>query len=109
MNLFEYVPPTGRQLAQEGIAASADHAEREKPGWAELAYGYLMLYPHQRFMAEDVRRFAERRGLGEPPDARAWGGVMQRASRAKLILKDGYGESGNAQAHCRPTQYWRFK
>lgn len=99
----------GRALAQDAMQRAEDRAEGDDPGWKERAYALLQEYPADRFMAEDVRRFAEARGLSPPEEPRAWGGIIQRASSAGLIEKDGYDESRNAQAHCRPTQVWRFK
>lgn len=98
-----------------GIATAIDHADAVTPAWSERAFVELQAAiamrrranPGLTFMAEDVRRFAERRGLPAPPDPRAWGGVLQRAARAGLIVKAGYGESANPQAHLRPTAMWK--
>ena len=103
------------QLRDAGIQTAVDHADAVVPRWSDRAYALLvravssrqMRNPDQPFMAEEVRAYAENLGLPSPPDPRAWGGVLQRASRAGLIVKAGYAESSNRQAHLRPTQQWR--
>lgn len=104
-------------LRDAAIALAVEHADDVEPRWSDVAYGLLLQVIQLRkrtprcetpFMAEDVRRWAERtRGLPSPPDARAWGGVFQRAARAKVIERAGFGESRNPQAHLRPTALWR--
>lgn len=91
------------------IEAAVQHADRKHAGWSGEAYKYLLEYASvvPLFKAEDVRRFAEDKGLSAPPDPRAWGHVLQKASKAKRIERIGFGMSGNKQAHCRPTAIWR--
>lgn len=73
-----------------GIERAGSHAGE---AWKRRARGYLLEYLVGRagpFMAEDVRDFAEGRGLDVPPDGRAWGAVFQAAARERLIRKLGY-------------------
>jgi hypothetical protein len=98
---------TGADLRDAGIATAEEHAEAVEPGWKDKAWAALqsfILHHQEPFMAEDVRAAAD---VPPPPDPRAWGGVFQRAARAGLIIKAGFGESRNRQAHCRPTALWR--
>ena len=74
----------------DGIQRAADHAGDM---WQKYARGYLMEYLSTNpgpFLGEQLRWFAEDRGLPFPPDGRAWGTVLQSAARAGLIRKVGY-------------------
>jgi len=78
----------GRQLRDEGIRKSKQHADAVEEGWHEIAYRVFEGYArtHQEFMTEDVRLFVRNHDvLGDPPDARAWGAVTRRAVRAGLV------------------------
>ena len=78
---------------QSSIDQATDHADRVIQSWSDKAYAQLVLYNdihgYHRFCATDVRRWATQRGLSVPPHNRAWGGVFQRASRAKIIVRAG--------------------
>lgn len=79
-----------RARRDDGIQRAGDHAG---DGWKRRARGYLLEYlaTHSgAFLAEDVREFAEERGLDLPPDGRAWGAVVQGAARDGCIRKIGY-------------------
>jgi hypothetical protein len=79
-----------RARRDDGISRAADHAGS---AWQRQARGYLLEYLATNtgaFLAEDVRGFAERRGISPPPDGRAWGAVFQSAAREHLIRKVGY-------------------
>jgi hypothetical protein len=79
-------------------------------GWSDRAYSFLVDYvganPSRAFMAEDVRASAEAEGLPPPPDNRAWGGVVARAARAKVIRRLGYGAQKSVTCHCSPKSIW---
>ena len=103
------MPDTPETLRDAGILEAVEHADAVTPRWSERAFDALVDFlraPRAGFMAEDVRAYAENRGLPVPPDPRAWGGVFQPAARAGLIQKAGYDTSRNAHAHLRPTQVW---
>lgn len=88
-----------------GIERSGNHAGE---AWKRRARGYLLEYVATHagsFMAEDVREFAEQRGLDHPPDERAWGSVMQSAARERLIVKDGYAPARSS--NLSPKVQWR--
>lgn len=105
------------QIRDAAIDLAVEHADAVEWSWGARAYNLLLEAIRLRqklgrgdvpFMGEDVRRWAEGvRGLPEPPDPRAWGAVLQKACRAKLIERAGFGESKNPQAHLRPTALWR--
>lgn len=82
-----------RLRRDDGIERAADHAGQ---AWQRSARGYLLeflairLKRHDQFLAEDVREFAEKRGITDPPDGRAWGHVLRSAARENIIRKVGY-------------------
>lgn len=79
-----------RARRDDGIQRAGDHAGNE---WKDRARGYVLEFlagNPEPFLAEDLREFAEVRGLFAPPDGRAWGAVIQSAARDGLIRKVGY-------------------
>lgn len=106
---------TGAEGRDDGMAHAVDHAERETPEWSVRAYALLTALLASRkqagkadpFMAEDVRRYADRAGFPAPPDPRAWGSVLRKAANAGLIVNAGFAKSKNPKAHVRPTALWR--
>lgn len=72
------------------------HMSSEKKAWHEAAYKQLLLFLLTQglkpggFMVEDVRPFAEERGLVVPPNGSAWGAVMVRAKREGRIHSIGH-------------------
>ncbi len=53
---------------------------------------------------ENIREVAEP-VIGVPHDSRAWGAVMRRAARARLIEKIGYAPA--ASSHGSPKPLWK--
>jgi hypothetical protein len=102
-----------RVLRDVGMQRAADHADRESEGWSDLAYGFLVDYVAanrgRAFMAEDVRSRAEAEGLPAPPDNRAWGSVISRAARRRIINRIGYGAQKSVSCHCSPKSIWVAK
>lgn len=98
--------------AKAGAERAADHAERVEPGWKDFALGVLrlfaMLHPEATFMIEDVRAYAEARGLSPPPDPRAWGAVALQAKRDGLITRAGFSSTTRGPAHTHPRNVWRL-
>jgi hypothetical protein len=94
----------GRQLRDEGIKKAEDHANSVHPNWSEKAYEFLKRYLKNmggvEFQAEDVRSFAALVNFPLPDNARAWGGVFNRAIKENLIKKVGIGPVKNKKAHC---------
>lgn len=94
-----------RARRDDGIQRSGDHAGDR---WKRSARGYLLEFLTVRpspFLAEDVREFAEVRGLEAPPDGRAWGAVMRAAARDRLIDKVGYAPARSS--NLSPKVQWR--
>lgn len=107
----------GHQLAERGAERAMAHADRvastPPTAWRDEAYAQLRtfinfkrLFRHT-FMAEDVREFAEKNGCPTPPDGRAWGGVVQRAMRDKLIERVGFAPMKSRNCHANPKSVWR--
>lgn len=105
------VPPTAEELAKrrrdDGIARADRHAAANDPWWRDRAFRAVAIFArtHSAFLAEDVRQMAEREGLPPPPDGRAWGAVMQRAQRERVIQADGYAPANSSNRS--PKVWWR--
>jgi hypothetical protein len=89
------------------------HADAEVPSWSARARGFLERFIREegsaRFIAFDVRTWAERQGLPPPPKNCAWGSVFRRASVDRIVVKDGFEQFGDGASnmHTRPVQVWR--
>ena len=88
--------PSQREMFQaetrrdSGIQSAIDHAEEVKKGWRRDALAVLEKFLGQRgsveFLTEAFRVYAKQSGLiADPPDPRAWGGVMVAAKHVGLI------------------------
>lgn len=97
----------GHDLAQAGAELAAQHAGK---AWADEAYLALCYFAQRNdtFMTEDVRSFAHGHGLPLPPDGRAWGGVVNRALRAKCITRVGYAPMKSPNCHADPKSVWKW-
>lgn len=114
-DLFEAAPPpvTGRELRDIGMRIATESAEKKNPGWGdkcfELLKKYLMTTPAPTFQAESFRIWAhEDQRLEYPHSGRAYGGVITRAAKAGLIVKDGIGPVSNPRAHCANASIWKI-
>lgn len=91
MGLLITDPAARRDDGIERVAMKADLLDE---GWTDRAYAALTIYcakAKDPFITEDVRAWAEGLGLiSAPHDSRAWGAVMQKASRKGLVTKVGY-------------------
>ena len=99
-----------RKARDAGIRRAVDHAEDVTPKWADRAYDFLQGYlrTNERLTSEDVREAAK--GLvPEPPSLRAWGGVFQRAARAGLIERAGYGTARDPRVHMNVVTVWQSR
>jgi len=103
LNLF-----SGPELRDKGIQKAVDHADREIKNWPGLAYEFLKsyLYENRTFMTKDVR-CASKGIVPDPPNNRAWGGIMVHAKMCGLITSIGYDKVKNPKAHCTPATLWR--
>lgn len=97
----------GHDLAQAGADTALANAGAL---WADEAFLALCYYAkrHDTFMAEDVRVFAHAHGLPLPPDGRAWGGVMNRAIKRKLVERVGYAPMKSPNCHANPKSVWKW-
>ena len=100
--------PTGQELRDIGIERAVDHANRVVENWSDKAYAFFLMFldRHQgQFMAEYVRAAAA--GIvPDPPDARAWGGILAKAAKDGKIKSLGYVPQHNPQAHRSPKNVW---
>jgi len=100
-----------KKLRDDGMKRAIDHAEKDYPGWKDMAFGYLKEYLTRsnavEFTGERVRIFAESEGFIKPPDKRAWGSVMTRGAKAGLIVKIGWTTASDPKVHKNPVSLWR--
>lgn len=91
----------GFDAAREGAQRAIDHADKESKGWSDQARGFMagfiVTVPH--FTSEEVWIAAEKAGIAQPPDRRAWGGVINGFVKRGLIRKLGTGFSKLARLH----------
>lgn len=99
----------GAALRDAGIARALEHADDVEPLWSEQAYLFLLEWIRDRrepFQSSEVRQAAA--GIvPEPPNARAWGGVISRARRRGLIIHAGMRPHLDPSSHCTPANVWR--
>jgi hypothetical protein len=83
----------------DGIARAAEHSGDD---WQDAAFQCVASYArtHAEFLTEDAR--LEARQLPPPPDGRAWGAVMQRARREKIIERIGYKPAKSSNLSPKP-------
>jgi hypothetical protein len=103
LNLFE------KEIA---IQRATDHQEKRLPGWNERALKMLMYFSRitDDFITEDFRYWAEKNGLEEPGEPRAYGGIVLKASRMGMIIPTGHFRNmKNPKSHENPKRVWRRK
>ena len=91
-----------------GMLRSADHADRDTPGWTEQALEALRdfaLRQSEPFTIEYARAQLERE-LTRPPDLRAWGAVTLKAIRTGVLVRTGE-FAPRASSHNSPTMTYR--
>jgi hypothetical protein len=102
---------TAARIARDdGMARAANHADQVVPSWQERALAFLRDYAasHADFICEDVRQYAEARGLPTPPDGRAWGAVMMRGARLHIVGKtDRVRCAADPKVHMNPCTLWK--
>lgn len=95
----------------DGMLRSSLNADSKIPGWNECAFEALRQFLNSindnTFMAEDIRAWASTWGLDNPPSKRAWGAVINRAAKEKLIVFCGYSKTSNPTAHATPAGLWK--
>ncbi len=102
-----------KQGRDEGIKKAVDHADRVDDDWSDRAYGLLLKFMETHvgpFMAEEFRSYCAMVDFTLPPSARAFGGVIRRASHEGIIEKVGHGQVKNIKAHrCFATIWIQVK
>lgn len=96
-------------LKQEGISRAVNNANRKINEWAESAYLFLEQYisdHKENFMVEEIRESAEQNGLPVPPSKRAWGAIIIKAHKNKLVKPCGFKQTSNPKAHKTPATLW---
>ena len=90
-----------------GMARAVDHADRERPDWslraAHALHEYAQKHRGEKFLAEDVRQWAESKMLvSEPPTNKAWGAVFKEGAKLGVIRRVGYApaKSSNMSPKC---------
>lgn len=107
-SLFDF--KQAEDAKQDGITTAVNHANDTVNKWSNKAYQMFIEYLaniNTGFMGEDFRRYAEQRGLQDPPSKRAFGGVILRASKEKLITKIGHAQVSNVRAHKAFASIWK--
>jgi hypothetical protein len=98
----------------DGIHRAVSHADQVTPGWSDQAFQISAMYlsglnAGSETTSEAIRLHAERAGLSDPPDTRAWGAVLLRLAKANKIKKLGWTTAQDPKAHCRPITLWQIK
>lgn len=100
----------GKILRNEGMQMSLFNANEKVAGWSALAMAfleqYLVKFPFVEFQAEDLRKWAYRHGLKNPPSERAWGSIIRAAKKSGLIQFVRYENVDNPLAHKTPASVW---
>lgn len=99
-----------RKARDKGIEKAKASAEQVCPDWTEKAYELLQRFlSHHNgpFLAEEVRSYAAMEDFPLPPSNRAWGGIMIRAVKSGLIVRQGYGQVSNPKAHACFASVWK--
>jgi hypothetical protein len=108
---IDFMIEQAEQNKEVGMNASYEHAKRVHDLWHLDAFGLLIDFLKQNganpFMAEDVRLYANLRGLAKAPSDTAWGAVMKKAKKSELIEAIGWGLTKNPLAHRTPATLWK--
>ena len=85
-----------------GMVAAEDRARLSDPGWPERALAAMLEAGRRlgRFTVEDARQLA---GVEAPTDQRAWGAVVNRASRRGLIRRVGFAPARSSNGSVKPV------
>lgn len=87
--------PTPEERRDQGIENATQHANRVRREWSAQADAYAKMMIARRgfkpFLLEEIVEASKRDGVPQPPDGRAWGGVIIRLAKEGLVRKMGYG------------------
>lgn len=98
----------GFNLAEQGAARAASKANREVPGWTDLAAEAFRAYAltHDEFTTEDVRMGSP--GLPVTSNAQAWGVVARKAASEGICTRtDRVACAKMPHSHKRPLHIWK--
>lgn len=103
---------TGQDLRDAGMHTAISNADEQVPDWSTEAMRalqmYLLAYPNDEFMAEDVRNYAyDTLAVPYPPHCRAWGSIFQRAAREGLIRRVRIAPVKTPSSHMANASVWR--
>jgi len=104
LGLLDFKAAAARR--DRGMESSLQHANEELPGWSESAFHLLTQYAAQESMAwtaEQFRAWSHAQGLPPPPEARAFGPIVQRGLRAGLFVRVGYAPAASSNGSPKPT------
>jgi hypothetical protein len=103
-DLFRDGLTVARDTGHAAAVQAGAHAERVTEGWLARAEALVGQYAGLQgaFLVEDARQYAEACGLPTPPDARAWGAVVQALKRRGVLVFAGYAsaQSSNGSPKC---------
>lgn len=111
--MTEIIPnsPSGRQLADTGIALAQDHADAEIVAWSDrimAAFESWLLCQDAAFAIEDFRDHIKRhQPCLMPPSPNAWGAVGRMAVRRGLVKFIGYRPARSAATRNHPVRVFR--
>lgn len=104
----QFTPSKWVAIAQAGIDQAVAAADRAVEGWSERALEFIRLWAldniGKRFIGTDIVQASIAAGITQPPNAKAWGGPIQRAARARFIRKVGTAPDPNR--HGNPVPLW---
>ena len=98
-----------RKARDKGIAKAERHANQVHERWSDKAYEYLQTFLSMysgEFLTEEFRAWTIGK-MPQPPHGRAFGGVVQRAAKAGLIVKLGIAQVKNVKAHMANANVWK--
>lgn len=103
--------PDPQAAAVAGMEKALDHANSVNIGWGVKCWSLFNTYCLRkgighRFTCEDFREWAEANGLPKPPNNYAYGGIFNRASRSKMVVKAGIVKSRTHQ-HASDIIQWQ--
>jgi hypothetical protein len=94
--------PEARKARDRGIQKAIDTACKVNPQWPEKAFNKLKEFVREHigeFKAEDIRSYAAMDDdFPLPKSERAWGGILAKAIRDRIIKKVGIGPVKNKKA-----------
>ena len=98
---------TGAQLRDKGIKLASDNAGQE---WNDKALDCLIMYlgiiNNNKFTCEDFRQWISEDLLPPPPHLRAYGAVIVKAKKLKLIKHVGYATCNTPRVHSAISSLW---